>query len=119
MDAWIGDLNRALASVGRPFAHRVAAAMKSYVRNYPRVDDGDLQIAMADQVELRILPKLRGLDLYDPKAKKAITDVKQFVSRELRDDELANALETALNQSGDSLFHWAGVDREGVAAPQV
>jgi len=119
VDAWIGDLNRALASVGRPFAHRVAAAMKSYVRNYPRVDDGDLQIAMADQVELRILPKLRGLDLYDPKAKKAITDVKQFVSRELRDDELANALETALNQSGDSLFHWAGVDREGVAAPQV
>jgi predicted nucleic acid-binding Zn-ribbon protein len=111
VDGWIATLNEALAKVGRPYAYRVSEAMRTYVRLYPGHSDREVQEAMADQVELRILPRLRGLDLQDRRTSEAMEDVRRVVESELEDGELASAMQAALDHSHDQLFHWSGLDR--------
>src|SRR6266567_2812446 len=58
----IEQLNNALTQIGRPFAFRVDRAIRSYVANYPRWITNWHKCAMADQIEQRIFPKLRGVE---------------------------------------------------------
>ncbi len=111
VDRWVEDLNEIVSGIGRPFAYRVSEAIRSYARHYPKTSRTALEDAVADQVELRILPRLRGLDLHDPAAAKAIDDLRRLVADELEDAALASALEAARSRSGDQLFHWSGLDR--------
>ncbi|HOC54071.1 MAG TPA: AAA family ATPase [Verrucomicrobiota bacterium] len=60
--SWIDQINNALTLLGRPFAFRVDRAIRSYVANYPRWVANWHKHAMADQVEQRIFPKLRGIE---------------------------------------------------------
>ena len=83
----------------------------AYVRHYPHVADNPLEHAFADQIELRVLPKLRGLDTHDHGTDEAITGIINILDSELGDEKLVRALKDALVRSGDQLFHWAGVDR--------
>lgn len=108
---WTDQVNDHLAGIGRPFAHRVAKAIQTYVRHYPDKSEMGLCEAFADQVELRVLPRLRGLDIHDPSAKSTIFGITQLVESELQDQVLSSALEDAMRQAGDQLFHWSGVDR--------
>lgn len=62
VDAWIESLNNALTLLGRPFAFRVDRAIRSYIANYPRWTPNWHKRAMADQLEQRIFPKLRGIE---------------------------------------------------------
>jgi hypothetical protein len=62
LDGWIDQLNDALTHVGRPFAYRVDKAIRAYVANYPRWVNAWHKRAMADQIEQRIFPKLRGIE---------------------------------------------------------
>ncbi len=62
VDTWIEQLNNALTLIGRPFAFRVDKAIRSYVANYPRWVNNWHKRAMADQIEQRIFPKLRGIE---------------------------------------------------------
>jgi len=62
VDTWIERLNNALTLIGRPFAFRVDRAIRSYVANYPRWVTNWHKCAMADQIEQRIFPKLRGVE---------------------------------------------------------
>jgi hypothetical protein len=60
---WINQLNDALEKLGRPFAFRVDRAIRCYIANYPRETVQDWhKRAMADQIEQRIFPKLRGAE---------------------------------------------------------
>ena len=106
---WIHDVNDALASVGRPFGHRVSQAIETYVVNYPGSDRLEAtKRAFADQIEQRVLPKLRGLetDVANGEPFHKVRDVAFAVD----DEELATAIETS--RQNDVLFQWHGLDRE-------
>ncbi|MEQ9241566.1 McrB family protein [Roseovarius indicus] len=95
----------------RPFGHRLGRAIMAYAANYPEVEGGrGVQDALADQVEMRLLPKLRGVevDTAGPQFSKLMT----FVERELGDDALALAIEGSMTLAEDTgQFVWSGVAR--------
>lgn len=104
---WGQKLNQAMQSIGRPFAHRTFASMLAYVANYP--DPDAFKLAMADQVELKLLPKFRGLDPQDAGVRRSLDEVKKVLN-ELGDEKLQKAVEEAA-KGGDHQFVWHGVDR--------
>jgi hypothetical protein len=113
VEHWIEKCNGILAKVRRPFAHRVAGAMYRYVQLYPNDADTSIRHAMADQIELRVLPRLRGLDLHEKSSSAALEETMRFLRDDLDDIQLADALSNAVDASKgmDQLFVWSGVDR--------
>ncbi len=109
----LAALNRTLADFNRPFAHRTYQAMLSYIANYP-VKSGDdrddvIRRALADQIGMRIMPKLYGVDLA---LHQDTFDQVGSTLREIGDQLLLRAFENASdrdrNKSG--FFHWTGFD---------
>jgi hypothetical protein len=64
-DNYVSKLASIMEKCGRPFGHRMRDGILSYAANYPRPVSGTLDVCepVADQVEMRILPKLRGLEI--------------------------------------------------------
>jgi len=69
----VEKINAALSAAGRSLGHRVWQSMEYYMANYPDViqarKDGDddnrkaaMRMAFEDQLVLKIMPKLRGID---------------------------------------------------------
>lgn len=105
VDAFVNRLNGFLANIGRPFGHRVNQAIHAYVANYPEVTTGStVQRALADTLALRILPKLRGMELED-KTGNVLRQI-ALLAQELGDDDLHKGIEQGL-KSGD-VFLWTG-----------
>jgi len=105
-------LNSALDSIGRPFGYRVEQAFCQYVSNYPRVDEENRhKLALADQVEQKILPKLRGVDFSDSSAMRCLNDVADVIT-EIDDIELIQAFQRSRDESESGLFQWRGVTRK-------
>ncbi|AOY57212.1 hypothetical protein [Desulfococcus multivorans] len=108
---WTEAINSALQKIGRPFGYRVEKAIRSYVANYPRIGRGEVyKLAFADQIEQKILPKLRGLDVSEPHAAECLTQIQDIIV-ELGDGELIDAFNEAKEKSNTSLFLWHGVPR--------
>ena len=105
----IGRLNDALEHIGRPFGYRTRRAILTYLRMYPERHQDGLFNALADQIEQRILPKLRGLDIAEQSGRRAIDDVKDVIEA-VGDDALLDAVERGAGPGRD-LFTWSGVDR--------
>jgi len=103
-------LNDALARVGRPFGYRTRDAMLSYVKQYPDQSEAGLKNAVADQIEQRIMPKLRGLDATEDAAVEAIQAVLNL-AEDLGDGQLVEAIEHARSGAAGHLFQWMGVPR--------
>lgn len=96
----------------RPFGHRLGRAILSYVANYPIGDRGpELHLPLADQVEMRLLPKLRGLEVQNFES--VFGSLYEFVSRDLQDEVLAKAIEESVRsaEQGSGQFVWNGVTR--------
>lgn len=96
----------------RPMGHRLGRAIIAYVANYPRNEERtDLNTALADQVEMRLLPKLRGIEM--DAAEAFLTDLAVYVERDLHDFDLATAIRqsTEQAQAGTGQFVWRGVTR--------
>jgi hypothetical protein len=104
------DVNTALETVGRPFAHRVWQAMESYVSFYPGNDTADFHAALADQIEMKILPKLNGLEL-DAHGFDKVKSVIEDIIHRVGDDALKTAFEVSCNSQQNSFFKWRGVMR--------
>jgi predicted nucleic acid-binding Zn-ribbon protein len=103
----IDDLNEAMQKVGRPFGHRVSQAIISYVSQYPcKGDNMDVDASFADQIELRIMPKLRNLAI-DSESREGLDAIKTLLD-DLDDHELLSAFNKS--RKGD-FFHWQGVER--------
>jgi hypothetical protein len=101
-------LNNALDHVGRPFGRRVFNAMYQYVANYPAWADLRFECALADQLEQRILPRLRGLsEDTDEGVSKTLNEVGQVVA-EIGDKPLISAFEQARSAP---VFQFQGVPR--------
>lgn len=110
---WTRRLNDALSGLGRAFGFRVEEAIYSYVANYPDMRPGNdaMRHAFADQVEQKILPKLRGCDM-GMNASAISLDTIEDVIRELEDDALMEAFRLARERAGETgIFLWQGVTR--------
>ena len=103
------QLNQTLETVNRPFGHRVFRAILDYLANYPdaSTDPARCRNALADQIEQKIVPKLRGLDTQDDTTSRCLDQLAQTISS-LQDAELADAFNRARQQH---LFEWFGVKR--------
>jgi len=106
VDRWINELNNAMDEIGRPFGHRVAQAIQSYVANYPDWVPNRIQIAMADQIEQRIMPKLRGIEIANAGA--PIHKIQSIIEY-CEDQQLLNAFKQG--SSNQQIFLWRGIDR--------
>jgi predicted nucleic acid-binding Zn-ribbon protein len=106
VNVWIGELNDAMEQIGKPFAHRVHQAILAYAGNYPR-ESNRVQLAMADQIEQRIMPKLRGLEL---EGNQEALDAIKKVIKQADDAALMKAFEAAAEHHSGT-FLWRGLDR--------
>ena len=104
---WINQLNDAMDLINRPFGHRVAQAIQSYVANYPDWIQNRIHLAMADQIEQRIMPKLRGVEVAD--ADRPLRQI-QAVIEECEDQLLLKAFKQGA-ASQLQIFIWRGIDR--------
>jgi prefoldin subunit 5 len=95
----------------RPFGHRLGRAIMAYAANYPVVEGGrGIDDALADQVEMRLLPKLRGVEV--DTAGPQFAKLKTFVERDLGDDALAQAIDESMTLAeATGQFVWSGVTR--------
>lgn len=95
----------------RPFGHRLGRSIMAYAANYPDIEGGrGFDDALADQVEMRLLPKLRGVevDMVAPQ----FSALMKFVEQDLGDDALAHAIEESMSLSeATGQFVWSGVPR--------
>ena len=104
-EEFVEKLNGLLADIGRPFGHRVNHAIHAYVANYPDLTTTvQVQRALADTLALRILPKLRGIELEEqtPQVLRQIADLTQ---EKLEDAELAESITAGLQTD---VFSWTG-----------
>lgn len=87
--------------------------MSAYAANYPQENGhpADVRKPLADQIELRIMPKLRGLSIDEHG--KVFDDLKQLLREELNDSQLAQRLEEIVERQsqGGGMFNWRGVTR--------
>lgn len=109
-------VNRMLAvmqSFGKPFGHRLGRAILAYVAAYPEVDGvGDrVKVALADQIEMRLLPKLRGVDVEE---KEQEFYELQRLAEEFGDSALSEAIADSVSSAAEGAsrqFIWKGVTR--------
>ena len=102
----IEESNSLLDKIGRPFGYRVSRAIESYVKQHP---ERDPNIPLADQIEQRIMPKLRGLDLHDAETAPVLKGFEE-IAGDLGDEDLALAIRKGA-ESNSNLFLWRGVER--------
>ncbi len=92
--------------VGRPFGHRMGQAMARYIERYP---SKDWRNALVDQVEMRVLPKLTGIDGANQGAADALDRLSKICDQNLDDQDLANAVSNATNTMHSvGTFAWTG-----------
>lgn len=110
----VSAINAIMDKMGRPFGHRMGQAVLYYVANYPSQPDrtGEPELidnALADQIELRLLPRLRGVGVGENRD--SLHELAK-TARSLGDEALGNAIEDAVRRSHDTgLFAWRGFTR--------
>ena len=108
VDGYLKRLNELFDEMGRPFGHRTYAATCAYIANHPmglRDELGEMQ-SLADQIAMRFLPKLRGLDLRENK--ETLSRVAMQIS-ELNDEAVRSAFDKA-SEDSNGYFQWRGID---------
>lgn len=111
----VGELAGIMDQCGRPFGFRLRDSIQAYAANYPHEGNGapDVDVPLADQIEFRILPKLRGVEIGDHRD--AFERLGDLVRDRLGDAELADRLGALVEQqeSSGGLFVWRGLTRDG------
>lgn len=97
------EINSYLAELGRPFAHRMWNTVTAYIRQYP----GDKHDALIDQIEMKILPKLAGLDMADPTINRVMNNLADYLHK-LEEPKLNDAFDVACKRD---FFAWQGIER--------
>jgi septal ring factor EnvC (AmiA/AmiB activator) len=104
------SINEQLEKMERPFAYRVANAIQAYIINYPDQSPFGKQTAMADQIEMKILPKLNGIDKDSVNNKRALDEIGNIIDT-IGDDALSTAFKSAKDDSDHVFFQWRGIAR--------
>ena len=108
LDRVCGHLNTALQLIHRPFGPRVHQAMELYLANYPAWADNPFNKALADQLEQKIIPKLRGISQDTQQQAGDVYDRIEEIIRQTQDEALLTAFEAAIQPQ---VFEWHGVNR--------
>ena len=108
---FIGNLARIMENFGRPFGHRLSEAILTYVANYPRQPTQPIDEPLADQIEFRILPKLRGVPIEEARAE--FDELGKLIGGELHDNGFAERIAELVERQGrgSGQFNWRGLDR--------
>ncbi|MCW7543873.1 chromosome segregation ATPase-like protein [Aurantimonas litoralis] len=96
----------------RPFGHRLGRAILAYAANYPTASGGQIwHRAMADQMEMRLLPKLRGIEV--DTFGDEFDELRRLADHDFKDQALAEAIGQSVEaaQEGSGQFTWLGVER--------
>lgn len=102
----LAEINVQLEALGRPFGFRIYQAIYEYAANHPDVDaQGSEDRALSEMMRMRILPKLRGIEL-STAAHKAVYEIAALVRRNLGDEELGDAIMQSVSE--DDMFTWKG-----------
>ena len=101
----LNRINDTLAKLGRPFGWRTYKAMMSYIANHPEVKKNSGMGPLSDQVAMRVMPKLRGLDLGENS--EVFTMLLKHLSI-IEDESLIDAFKKAQNSSM-GYFDWRGI----------
>lgn len=109
----INRLARIMEEFGRPFGHRLNESILTYVANYPRNPAEPVDNPLADQIEFRILPKLRGLTIEEHQDQ--FGQLNRLVRDDLHDFDFASRLKELIDRqsNGSGQFNWRGLDRQG------
>jgi hypothetical protein len=102
----LNDINTVLAELGRPFGWRTFKAIATYIANYP--DPEHQKRAMADQIAMRVMPKLRGTDVNEHAA---VFNRLKVQLDQINDAALTAAFDDAKNSSM-GFFNWRGINWE-------
>ncbi|HIX57490.1 MAG TPA: AAA family ATPase [Candidatus Anaerobiospirillum pullistercoris] len=111
----INTLNNALDSVGKAFGYRVNNSITHYIQMYPDIKSSanpeeSALIALADQIEMKIIPKLAGLE-QNEKSDTCLSSIDNEI-RDTHDEELIKAFKIAKdNYETNGMFLWRGVSR--------
>ena len=108
----LNEINGEMEKLGRPFAIRTAYSVRSYIANYPKgtVDGISAEkAALSDQVEMKILPKLNGVDKQDAQVVDALNKLSNKLEGKI-DDGLSKAFDDAIKKE-EPFFRWLGVSR--------
>ena len=100
-------INDALKAIGKGFGYRVRNSIDAYLLRYP--DRSSIKNAFADQIEMKIVPKLRGLQIDDDSNKRCF-DVISTAIDYTKDEALKEAFAKA-RETDFGMFMWHGVDR--------
>lgn len=109
----VSDLAGIMQRFGRPFGHRLNQAILAYAANYP--SDGNagpnVDLSLADQIEFRILPKLRGIDI--DQRQPEFDQLDHLIRSGLGDTQFADSLKQTWEEQrgGSGLFVWRGLNR--------
>ena len=111
IDSTMEKLNKVMNSIDRPFAYRVSNAVHNYVNAYPNANNSEeaFNNALADQIEMKVLPKLNGLDTTEKKNSSALQEILSIVN-DVKDKELAETLENNIDRH-EVFFKWRGIVR--------
>ena len=111
VEGLLNDLNNTLSELGRPFGWRTYKSIMSYVANHPDVCiDGESGLwPLSDQIVMRIMPKLKGLDLNE--FSNVFNKLNNHI-RQIEDAPLTEAFEKARNNPM-GFFDWRGINWEG------
>lgn len=110
-EAQIDSMLSLMQDFGKPFGHRLGRSIISYVAAYPELDGGGERVttALADQIEMRLLPKLRGVDVED---KSQQFDQLRTLASDYGDEPLAEAIKDSVDAAETTgQFVWKGVMR--------
>lgn len=99
----IDELNGHLEEIRRPFGHRINQAVFTYIANHPRMlDSGDYKKPLSEMLEMRILPKLRGIEL-SGSIEREIEKIVILIEDRIENPDLAKKVEDSKN---DGMFTW-------------
>lgn len=108
LNGYCQKLNEALEKVGRPFGHRIHQAITQYVANYPDWVENRFEKAFGDQLEQKILPKLRGLSSDTDDQLPVVFNTIKSIIGDLNDPDLADVFSAACEKP---VFDFKGVNR--------
>ena len=97
-------LAKTMQKANRGFGYRIAQSINAYINRYP---SEDFRPPMVDQINMRLLPKLAGVEL--DKCRDTLSELEKLSEGELGDPEFAKTLKEAEQNSGESgIFTWNG-----------
>lgn len=107
---FVGRLNAPLERLKRPYGHRVNQAILSYVVNHPNYQTmAGVKEALVDMLEMRVLPKLRGVELNEV-ASSAFSAIASMVQDDLGETDLAAVIRNGVRDA--DIFDWTGMPQK-------